>query len=939
MIQFMIQKLLHKKWMVISLLIGNILLIAVACSNPVYKNASLQRAITKQFSDYIISEGLSPNYLQLESAITKEEGTNVKYQNMVNVSSEILSVLGLEHTETVQYLATYKSNAMSTMERADNQTSHAMRIATLGGIEDNLEIIAGKMYSSENVDGVYEAIMSQKAFVDANLILDEIVEFKDEKGKDGEPLRIKVVGVFTNKVGTDSYWVKGPNEYNLECFIDGALFEKQFINLEKQLFNIESIWQVMFDYTSVEPSNLNELIRRTERYMEVYNSKLSRVVEPHYLAILKEFAVAQNKTLITLLILQAPVFVLLCVFIFMISRQMLDLEQNEIALLKSRGSSKWQIISIYTLQSVMITGVSIAIGIPLGAFICQVLGSANGFLEFVNRNSLPIRMNYQVMLYCLGAAFISILVMVLPVMKDAGVTIVNVKQQKHLKATPFWQRMYLDVLMLLISIYGIYSFNDRRDSLIQKMLLGESVDPLLFLCSSLFIISAGLVALRIQPLLVRLIYFVGRNLWRPAQFASFLQILRTGSKQRFMMVFLILTVALGIYNATVARTIHSNSEKNITYTNGADLVLQEKWIDNSVYLKKTESYTPDENLELTYTEPDSKKFGAHEQVASMAKVLYSEAQIENNKEPIKATLMGIHTKTFGETINFDDRLLPEHINNYLNVLGSSSEYVLLSMNFKVLQEYSVGKKIVFKDENDKKVTGIVAGFFDYWPTYRERGYRISEEGALDSYDNYMIISNLSHLQEACGVTPYQVWLKTKGSSQFIYDFLEENNIALTEFKDSNADRIAMKNDTLFQGTNGILTMSFIVVLILCCAGFLIYWILSIRSRELLFGVFRAMGMKKSEIIQMLICEQIFSSGISIIIGSVIGLIASYFFVPLIQIFYSTTEQALPLEVVRENMDMIRLFGSIGVMILICMLILGVLISKINISQALKLGED
>ncbi len=37
MIRFLMQKLLHKKWMVVSLLIGNVLLIAIACSNPMYK--------------------------------------------------------------------------------------------------------------------------------------------------------------------------------------------------------------------------------------------------------------------------------------------------------------------------------------------------------------------------------------------------------------------------------------------------------------------------------------------------------------------------------------------------------------------------------------------------------------------------------------------------------------------------------------------------------------------------------------------------------------------------------------------------------------------------------------------------------------------------------------------------------------------------------------
>ncbi len=149
----------------------------------------------------------------------------------------------------------------------------------------------------------------------------------------------------------------------------------------------------------------------------------------------------------------------------------------------------------------------------------------------------------------------------------------------------------------------------------------------------------------------------------------------------------------------------------------------------------------------------------------------------------------------------------------------------------------------------------------------------------------------------------------------------------------------MKNDALFQGTNGILTMSFIVILILCCTGFLIYWILSIRQRELLFGVFRAMGMTKKEIIQMLINEQIFSSGVSIVMGAALGILASRLFVPLVQIFYASTDQAVPLQVMFQTLDMIRLFSVVAIVIIICMIVLGKLISRINISQALKLGED
>ena len=69
-------------------------------------------------------------------------------------------------------------------------------------------------------------------------------------------------------------------------------------------------------------------------------------------------------------------------------------------------------------------------------------------------------------------------------------------------------------------------------------------------------------------------------------------------------------------------------------------------------------------------------------------------------------------------------------------------------------------------------------------------------------------------------------------------------------------------------------------MIMCIIGFLIYWILSIKSRTLQFGILRAMGMSFREIIAMILYEQILVSGVAIIIAVVIGSVASDLFVPL-----------------------------------------------------------
>lgn len=949
MFRFMMQKLIHKKWMVVCLLIGNILLIAIACSNPMYKGASLQRMLTKQFSDYIATEGKYPAYLLMESSISRGKSGAEAFIEMKSLSENVSDTIGLTQTECVRYLSTPKGSAVSVLQRKDNMGSHSIKVAALSGLEDHIDIVAGRLYGNETVDGVYEAVVSQNMFISCNYIIDEIVEFKDKNDASGNPLKVKIVGVFSNSEQKDEYWIKNPSEYESECFISFDLFERHFVNLDNPSLEIDALWYLFFDYSKIIHSHVDGIIRHTEEIGSKYNMKNARVTGEQYLPILQNFRLSEQKSQTTLLVLQVPVFVLLCAFIFMISRQMLDLEQNEIALLKSRGSSKKQIITIYLLQSVILTAISITVGVPLGIFMCTVLGSANGFLEFVHRSSLRIIPDIRVLLYCLCASFISISVMVLPVVLDSNVSIVNIKHRKNKRGKSLWQRVYLDVIMFAVSLYGLYSLNERKDVIMADMLSGEQIDPMLCLCASLFIISGGLVALRIQPLIVRIVYALGVKFWRPAMFASFLNIIRNGVKQKFMMVFLILTVALGIYNATFARTILSNAGDSIDYANGADVVLQEVWEDNSAYiegLKMSASIGGDEEKtelpELVYTEPDSTRFLNIEGVESIARV-YKEAvevkKTSRDTENVQAEIMAVNTKEFGETVNFKDTLLPEHINTYLNVLSTRADAVILSMNFHTKMGFDVGDSFEYTTADGKVVHVIVYGFVEYWPSYSPETYMVNEDGVLDKQENYLILSNLSSVQELLGIRPYQLWLRLNGSSKAIYEYAEETGTEFTMFRDSAAEKINVRNDTLFQGTNGILTMSFIVVLILCCVGFLIYWILSIRQRELLFGVFRAMGMRKSGIIQMLINEQIFSSGISVGIGAALGMAASAFFVPIVQICYSASEQVVPLVVVRKQIDMIRLFGVIGAVICICMVILGLLISRIKISQALKLGED
>jgi len=527
--------------------------------------------------------------------------------------------------------------------------------------------------------------------------------------------------------------------------------------------------------------------------------------------------------------------------------------------------------------------------------------------------------------------------MVIPVFKYANVNIVDHKRQKNRAGkNPIWQVLFLDVILLGVSIYGLLQFNDQKAMIAQKVLDGASLDPLLYICSSLFMVGAALFVLRVFPWLVKLIFFLGKRWWSPAMYTSFLRIIRTKGNQGFLMVFLVLTVAMGIFNAQTARSINTNSEEKIRYITGTDIVLQEKWTDNS-----EEAAESGILFELVYNEPDFQKYLAMDGAEHVTKVYRDDAgtvSLSNGKVS-GVVLMGINTKEFGQTAWLKDDLLVHHFYDYLNVISQNASAVLVSSNFRDAYGLSLGDVITYQNSDKGSMRGIIYGFVDYWPGYAPVTLSKDSDGIYREKENFLVVAHLEQLQASWGVTPYQVWIKAKDSTQFIYDFSEKTNTKFVMFEDSAKQLVELKNDPVFQGTNGILTIGFICILMLCTIGFLIYWILSIQSRTLQFGIFRAMGMSMREVFSMLINEQFFITGISLGAGILVGALTSKLYVPLIQIAYSSADQVLPLNIVSEGSDYIRLFAVIGTVILICMVVLGVLISKIKISQALKLGED
>jgi len=952
MIQFLFKKLVKNKLMVLCLLVGNILLVGIVSATPLYSNATMERILQQGFRQYSQENQRHPAILDLRLSLNMIRAGEVMptylYTQEIHMPN-ILDNLGIPSLMTIETHMLSTMHLVTVMERDTTARDRSVSFLAEENIFDHVEIIYGRLPVSHFVmgyDGEYnvmEVVATEAALINHDLLVNETMRVNNMSRYVG-PLYVRIVGIYDFRPGSEVFWTTLDFRGASTMLMPNELMHERFIGPDMAHYRVVANWFHVLDYSQFTARDIERYIATMNESMQSFGIGSPWRLTANFTRTLEAYVTNTGPLSTTLWVLQVPVFVLLAFYIYMVSRQILMQDQNDISVLKSRGASRVQILLIYVMQGLVVSVISLPIGIWLGYMLCQVLGASSGFLHLVQRATLAVVFTSDVFIYTGIAIVLSFFMSFLPVIGFSRITIVEHKLRKrgHTSKRSIWQRFYLDILCLAVSLYGLFTFNAQREVMAAQMRANQSVDPLLFISSSLFIMGAGLFLLRLFPYMVRLIYAIGRRFWAPQTYAAIIRVIRSAGEEQFIMIFLMFTLSVGIFSANAARTINTNSEHRIQYLAGADLMFREFWRNNIPQVSEAEAEMMGIAIPnmVVYFEPDFERFTGFDQVEAITRVQSQRVRVQATDSRVDhVSFMAIETHTFGETIWFRDDLLRLHINHFLNALAENPNGVLLSSNFSNVLGYSLGDRITVRNAHQQFAFLEVIGFVDYWPGFASIQTERLSTGELVQSENYLAVANLGHMQYMWGTQPYQVWMRTAGSNQFFYDFQAENNLLLIEFSDMNASIIESRNDPILQGKNGVLTMNFIVTLLICFVGFLIYWVLSIRSRVLQFGVFKAMGMSKRRLISLLLNEQILITFTSIVIGAIVGEIAARLFVPLIQLSYTAADQVIPLVVVTEIRDYVNLYTAMGVMVAVCLAILWTYAAKIRIDQALKLGED
>ena len=938
MLTLLFRKMRNTKWMVICLLIGFIMATAMTSTIPIYMHASLQRMLIKDMQAYQEETGVYPGVYSVYKTIVG--GTNaVNQRNTVN--NIYARAVNRFNNLLVPYLS-YKCVTSDPYLYAANVESSQTLVLTIGGMTDigeHINITSGRMFEAgKTSDGVYEVICTERALQTSQLATDTVYEVGNLlDSKSGNTIKIKVVGVFELSSDTDTYWSEGLSEYDNTFFTDFTTLTDDIIMTG--VVNLNSVEaRIIIDYQNLSMNVIEHVRNSFESQEEQYKEENSVFTVPAK-EVLEQYADKAASLKYILLMLDIPVILMLVFYLFMVSQLNIESERNEIAMLKSRGASSWQILRIYAYETLILGAVSALIGPFVGLGLCNILGVSNGFLEFVNRPALHAKLSLTAFGYAVAAVAVFFVTTLVPIVPASRVSIVAHKQSKaHEQKKPFWQRSFLDVICVILPVVWLWWYNRTNENLIAQGIVDTSanMNPLMFAASTVFILGAALLCVRVYPYFIRLVYKIGQKHWSPAAYISLNNIGRSSTgREKFIMIFLILTVALGIFSANTARAINRNTEERIRYNLGADAVITEAWKTSRV--KVVDEETGEESSTTQYTEPDFERYASLDGV-EMATPVFQRDSVQlrfDGSTQVDVHAMGIVPYQFAQVCWFRDDLLPGHINYYINALEECQDGVIISESYADKTGVDLGDVIEVKWARNNWFEATVVAKVKFWPSLNPY-----EKNSQGDYRDFVIM-NYDYINIMTVTEPYEVWLDLEDDADIgaLYQSVVDSDITATRLDVASQLIVASKTDAVLQGVNGALTLGFITIMAMCFIGFLIYWILSIKGRTLQFGILRAMGMSFREIISMIVYEQILVSGVSIFLSIIIGGIASDIFVPLFQVLYNVTEQVPPFRVIAQRSDYFKLYAIVLVMLLVGFAVIARLIKQININKALKLGED
>ena len=934
------KRLFAQRGLAVATAVGLIAALGLVMSVPLYTDAVYFRLLRETLNGE--SKSIQGTPLSFRFRYVGARDGTLEWENLQTIdnylSSQAYDILGLPRYDFTHHFKTeiYQVFIPANQDNL-NESITWVSFSTLSNIEKHINLVGGNLpqVAEFSADSTIEALIYQDVADKYKWQIGD--EFFAKHGNTSIPFRIS--GFWTPADPLEKFWSAPLDEL---AIVPEGTFSGRISAYQKNEIYL-GIWQTVADGGDIHAGNIAPLLKRIETMnLEAVGALPKIVLDDSPVTNLKDYQKGVPGLTFLLFAYSVPIVVLLLAFIGLVVGLYVDQQRNQIAVLRSRGATKLQVVGIAMFEGLILGGIALLFGALLGIGIARLIGQARSFLKFTFQPDLRVGITPLVLAIGLGAVFLMLLAQLVPTFSAAGHTILTYKQERaRLLRPPWWQRIWLDVLLLIPTGYGFYILQKQGSIAAEG---GKAVNdlfqnPLLFLTPSLGLLALTLFLARLLPYTMSFLSWLTARTNSVGMLMATRQLARSPGLFTAPLMLLTLTLSLSTFTASLANTLDEHLTKQMYYKSGADIRVSEVGLETGVILGGSG--------ERWLFKPVSSHLKLPGVLAA-ARVGRYQMVVDYNHVGNTGKFIGIDRLDFPKVSYWQRAFAGQSLGELMNLLAASPDSVLVSRQFLADAEKKIGDPVSIIANpfgETAPMTLKIVGAFDIFPTW------YPEDGPL-------FVGNMNYFfQEAGKQYPYDVWLKTTPDADHrriiwgirgLTALLEPGdhsqvdneglNIFVTDWQSAPLQIFAEQRRPPRQGLFGLLSVGFVASASLTVLGFLLYALFSFRRRFIELGVLRAIGLSTGQMTLLLAWEMAALILIGMAAGTGLGVWVSAWFIPYLQVGAEAATRYPPFIVQIAWGSLSQIYLLFGLLFAVALAGLTALLVRMKIFQAVKLGE-
>lgn len=958
------KRILSQPGMALATTLGMIFAISLTMSVPLYASSVYNAIFLQRVGVGTEKYDVTQSYPPFTFMFTYDSNIlgNLQWENLTQINDFIPkqaeSLIGLPVKIYTRYFATnplalFPGNIETFPD--DQKPLIWSSLAFMDNIDQHVFIGEGRM-PEMTADGPIEVMIHVGLATDLGLQVGEVYNMfatgqTSATGNATLSFPVRIVGVFEPTDPGNDYWFIRPDFLKERLMVTEEIYEKRISPLlSDEIYS--AFWSVLMDGANVQPDQAMTLVRRINNFQQQANERLPRIKMPvSPVDSLYSYQRAANLLTVLLFAFSVPIFGLLLAFITMTSGMTVERQRNEIAILRSRGAMIAQMIGIATVETLLLSVIALAVALPLSSGIAYAIGRTRSFLDFSATSGPNLIWDPTTIWFGIGAILLTMLARLLPTIRAARDNIVIYKRERaRTLRAPFWQRMWLDVMLMVPAGYGLYQLQQSGSiDVFGATARGDPfTNPLLIMVPALAIFSLSLFFLRLMPFFMTAVTWITSRTTLVGLMMAARHLARTPTTYTLPLVLLVLTLSLSAFTATLAGTLDHHLQDQINYKIGADLVFLDLGdapdTPSSMAPSASVASSSDANTGLNVEDPNPPgwfflpvtEYLRLPEIENATRVGRYDATAVFGGSYDSGEVLGVDWYNFTDISFWRPDFADASLGELMNRLATIPDGILVTEAFAAKHSLSRDDLITMRVTGYQEEVTMdfhVAGTFELFPTYYP--------GA-----GQLFIANLDYIfMSLGGEYPYSVWAETASLNaplnldEMSWNATDQIGARTINWEEPRELITSEQSRPERQGLFGVLSVGFAAAAFLTVLGFLLYALLSYQRRFVELGVLRALGLSAGQMTIFLAAELAFLILMGGLIGTGLGIWISNNFIPYLQIGADAQAQIPPYVVYIAWPSILRVYALFGLLFIVALTTLVVMLRRMKIFQAIKMGES